>query len=346
MSWTVTFFDYTKRNTYKKAAGDCIVVSSAGHNLMIDTGDGSSVLDYAKNLGNLDLMLSHEHRDHWCYMQQILQRCHVGTLYLPYHDDIWARYSAVKKASQSKISSLVSMAKRRGTKVVYLKQGSSFRIGNVACKVIYRFPAAGAFHDSGQSRQNGFSLCTLFAAEGRTFLSCGDLEYTQETAAIKAGVLPVSVDVLKANHHGLYTSNKDNWLGALLPKYIAVTCAPGRKASERTATIARCRKYAPTYLIEQYGNIVFIMSKSGVLVGRSKRVNVTASLPEIKKGSKGTAVKIWQEILKSEGHSLTVDGSFGTHTDKCTKEFQKTHNLTVDGEVGENTWKKGLESVE
>lgn len=60
----------------------------------------------------------------------------------------------------------------------------------------------------------------------------------------------------------------------------------------------------------------------------------------IKKGSKGTAVKLWQVIV-----GTTIDGDFGTKTADKTKAFQKAHNLTVDGIVGANTWKAGLRSI-
>lgn len=55
----------------------------------------------------------------------------------------------------------------------------------------------------------------------------------------------------------------------------------------------------------------------------------------LKRGSKGTAVKILQQVLK-----LNVDGIFGPATELAVKQFQKDNNLVVDGIVGNNTWKK------
>ena len=46
----------------------------------------------------------------------------------------------------------------------------------------------------------------------------------------------------------------------------------------------------------------------------------------IKKGSKGTLVKILQKYL-----SLAEDGIFGAITEEAVKDFQKRHGLTVDG---------------
>lgn len=61
---------------------------------------------------------------------------------------------------------------------------------------------------------------------------------------------------------------------------------------------------------------------------------------EIRRGSRGKAVKIWQIIVGAD-----PDGIFGAKTEAATKEFQKKKGLVVDGIVGKNSWKAGLESV-
>jgi len=53
----------------------------------------------------------------------------------------------------------------------------------------------------------------------------------------------------------------------------------------------------------------------------------------LKKGSKGEAVKTLQEFLK-----ITVDGDFGSKTEKAVKSYQLKNGLTVDGVVGPKTW--------
>lgn len=67
-------------------------------------------------------------------------------------------------------------------------------------------------------------------------------------------------------------------------------------------------------------------------------------MKQIKKGSKGNAVKVWQAIL-----GIEIDGSFGPATHTATLAFQKkafpNDKNEWDGIVGEKTWKAGLESV-
>ena len=64
----------------------------------------------------------------------------------------------------------------------------------------------------------------------------------------------------------------------------------------------------------------------------------------LRKGSRGTDVKVLQRALRSVGYDLEIDGIFGRITLECVKSFQGTHGLTRDGIVGPKTWAK-LEEV-
>ncbi len=76
--------------------------------------------------------------------------------------------------------------------------------------------------------------------------------------------------------------------------------------------------------------------------------SVTVSLPILKKGSKGEAVKTLQRLLNALGFTdatekaLVVDGSFGTATLYALKAYQNAKRLEVDGICGAETWKNIL----
>lgn len=67
-------------------------------------------------------------------------------------------------------------------------------------------------------------------------------------------------------------------------------------------------------------------------------------MKQIKRGSKGKAVKVWQAIL-----GIETDGKFGPNTEAATLAFQKkvfpNNSSAWDKVVDENTWKAGLESI-
>lgn len=64
--------------------------------------------------------------------------------------------------------------------------------------------------------------------------------------------------------------------------------------------------------------------------------------PTIRRGSTGQAVRDLQAYLRrvypAYAKNLTVDGIFGTATEKAVAEFQRRAGLAVDGIVGPRTW--------
>lgn len=65
---------------------------------------------------------------------------------------------------------------------------------------------------------------------------------------------------------------------------------------------------------------------------------VSITLPILKRGSRGEAVRSLQTLLNAKGASLEVDGSFGPATDKALREFQESRDLDIDGFCGAETW--------
>ena len=72
--------------------------------------------------------------------------------------------------------------------------------------------------------------------------------------------------------------------------------------------------------------------------------NVSISLPILRKGSKGAAVKALQALLNGYGFTdanekaLALDGNFGTATLYALKAYQTAKGLEVDGYCGKQTW--------
>ncbi len=57
-----------------------------------------------------------------------------------------------------------------------------------------------------------------------------------------------------------------------------------------------------------------------------------------KLGSKGVGVYALQYLLRAEGYTLGIDGTFGPETEAAVKDFQSARSLQSDGVVGEKTW--------
>jgi peptidoglycan hydrolase-like protein with peptidoglycan-binding domain len=64
----------------------------------------------------------------------------------------------------------------------------------------------------------------------------------------------------------------------------------------------------------------------------------SASMPMLREGDSGDAVRKLQEALNKSGAKLDVDGQFGPLTRGAVQAYQTKHNLEVDGIVGPQTW--------
>ena len=123
--------------------------------------------------------------------------------------------------------------------------------------------------------------------------------------------------------------------------------------------VAQWNKKPPTIATEiwQFGgetNLIRSNKVAGVVCDQNYLIDTTVDKPvttekpaeedvkmkQIKKGSKGNAVKVWQIIIGE-----TADGVFGEKTLQKSLAFQKKKGLVQDGIIGQKTWKAGLESL-
>ncbi|MBF2064097.1 MAG: peptidoglycan-binding protein [Calothrix sp. C42_A2020_038] len=66
----------------------------------------------------------------------------------------------------------------------------------------------------------------------------------------------------------------------------------------------------------------------------------TSSLPTLRFGNSGEAVRVLQRLLRSNGYPVTIDGLFGALTESAVKAFQTRRGLVADGIVGPLTWRE------
>ena len=64
------------------------------------------------------------------------------------------------------------------------------------------------------------------------------------------------------------------------------------------------------------------------------------SMPTLRVGSTGEAVRNLQQILTYMGYTLKIDGIFGAKTKEAVMAFQASQDIGVDGIVGAQTWSK------
>ena len=77
------------------------------------------------------------------------------------------------------------------------------------------------------------------------------------------------------------------------------------------------------------------------VTGSANGSDVNISLPTVRKGDSGNAVKILQAFLVAYEYSIGIsgiDGDFGSDTESAVRQFQKKSGIEVDGIVGKDTW--------
>ena len=90
-----------------------------------------------------------------------------------------------------------------------------------------------------------------------------------------------------------------------------------------------------------WSNCVFVKYEAEPQPTPAPANKITIDIPPtIKNGSKGQAVKVWQEIVK-----VDADGVFGSKTTSATKALQKKAGIEQDGIVGKDTWTAGLNTL-
>jgi len=119
-----------------------------------------------------------------------------------------------------------------------------------------------------------------------------------------------------------------------------------RLASNHADITDWLKKYGLT--MDDYRQAVSDAIQEGVEVTYMDRDPLEKSLPTLRKGSKGDAVREAQEALMAAGYDVGktgADGIFGGETLSAVRAFQHDHGLSPDGIIGAATWAE-LKAVE
>ncbi len=221
--------------------GEAVLLESAGQYLLMDTGARDSqntVLRYLKSKGvrDLSLYISHFHEDHCDYAASILKDSsfRVKHLYLANPDPMRRNITPWNKSHRRKLydscvkyinfyNTISSAAYRKRIPVTALRKGKSFSVGSVRGNVLWDNNSRGwdkfdPYDVTGIGYQNNSSLVTKFTLGKRSFLTCGDIEFSTERDLLASGV-NLSADIFKLNHHGIWTSNTEAFVKAVNPCY-------------------------------------------------------------------------------------------------------------------------------
>lgn len=191
--------------------GDATLIQTAGKNILIDSGTRASsdtLVNYLKAQGVTELELcvaTHPHEDHIGGMPDVFNEFTVKELYMP-----------TKTATTQIFQSMVETAQQRGVTISPAKVGDTFTIGDATLHVL--------FPDREYSDLNNNSVTIQMTLGGKTFLFTGDNEKESEAIILSNFGNSLKSDVFQAGHHGSDTSNTADFLRAVSPSIVVISC--------------------------------------------------------------------------------------------------------------------------
>lgn len=229
--------------------GDATLLYADGEYALIDAGTPESaytLVAYLRKAGVQSLryvFMTHPHADHIGGMQAVVEGFDVQNMILP--DLALAPYPTT-----SLFIGLLESMEARGTPTQTVQPGATYPLGTGGVTVLH----------TGLATQDNYNLLSpglLFEAGGLRVLATGDGEKDNEAAMLASGV-SLAADVFLAGHHGSSTSNRDDFIQAVGPRVVAISCAAGNSYGHPHA--------APLKSFDNIGALVLRTDKDGSIV--------------------------------------------------------------------------------
>ena len=177
---------------------------------VLDTGMDDGVVSGFLRRNRLTpdaVILTHLHTDHAAGLQSLLDdEIPVPVLYLP--------AGAEDQLVDEDILALLDAFRGSGTEIRMLSRGDVLALPSGSMTVLW--PEAGKTRP--RQDANHYSLVSLLDLQGVSMLQAGDLTGVYESYAA------VPADLLKAAHHGSYSSTSPEFLSAVDPEVILLSC--------------------------------------------------------------------------------------------------------------------------
>ena len=203
--------------------GDAILVQTGEQTILIDTSDLDEQDKLKKELDKAGvkridkLILTHPHADHIGGMDVMLKDFQVAEVYdngMPSTSKVYLRY--MKALKNQKIP-------RHGLKAgdeLELGNGAKFKVLAPAEELVKKGTQKGYEHDPNNESVVG----QLIFGDFRMMFT-GDAEASEEKSILAASnQAQLRSQVLKSGHHGSKTSSSKEWLRALQPEAVLISC--------------------------------------------------------------------------------------------------------------------------
>ena len=231
--------------------GDSALIYSNGYSALIDTGTSDSASDVCKvlkecGIEEIDvLLITHLHADHTGGVSKIAEFFEIKNVILP--------EISIESEGLTSAELIINKVTESGGGVFNAKPGMNFRIGEFEITVL---AAYGNMPD-----ENNRSIMTMAKIGDKKFMFTGDAESKAEKALLKEG-LNLKCDVFMAGHHGSSTSNTDELLSAMKPKYAVISAGENNMYGHPHREVLAAFEHigAKIYRTDYNGDITFYIN--------------------------------------------------------------------------------------
>ena len=318
--------------------GEATMISDGnGNSLLVDSGDNnnSGVFDWLDSNGyrnkRFDTLVTHWHDDHAGNTADIIRRYRVGTVYIPPTDYVYNETSSYYKYEASYARDIISAAKKRGTKIVYLKKGQTIKVGTIKGNVIACCASPKSENWYGVQYINNQSAVIMFTGGGVKLLTVGDIQAQTENRLLKSGV-NLKADIYKMSHHGYDRSNTQNFIKAVDPIYAWFT--------SNTVTPSKYTSADVRDGVTRMGRISNVMSTR-----YNGTITYNCSGGEINVRAERNVIKMYQRFINKK--TAAIKRVTFTFNDACTPkrmgrilkpDVYYNRQLNSDGSVFTGDW--------
>jgi len=194
--------------------GDCTIIETEGHAMMIDTGENRSgywVADYLEQEGiaYLDyLILTHPDADHIGGADNVIEIVEIGTILMPSIENDTVTYEE-----------LILDIEEYQIDVIHPQPKEVYSLGDAKFVILSSEPEA---YEDGEPVN--FSVSIQLVHGENSFLFTGDAEWQAELAMIARFGNELECDVLKCGHHGNSRATSEEFLAVTDPKWAIISC--------------------------------------------------------------------------------------------------------------------------
>lgn len=250
--------------------GDCTLIRQGDHAMLIDAGNnskGTKVQAYLENQGidHLDYVIgTHPDADHIGGLDVIIYKFDCGKVMMPDYSKDTRTYDDVIQAAKSK-----------DYQITHPKAGEEYTLGEAEVTVVC------PVKDNYGSNANDYSIGVRVQFGENSFLFTGDAEEHSEEDMVSSGE-NLKADVYKAAHHGSRTANTEDFLKAVDPQYVVISCGEGNTYGHPHAEVLnRLREMEiQIFRTDDQGTIVAVSDGQTIAFNASPSDNWTPGEPK------------------------------------------------------------------